>query len=234
MALHSIILKWAFYRFIVSLKLKRLGSGLCSISRSSYVIADLLRLKKMKNILVRVLICWKQMVSIVFGFDFVSHPWTKHVLVKNSVIWEKVKFLLWILEKVEFIGGKPELWLLRADYEPSSYFESKVSISVRSAWNIIMVTHFIHNIAFASSLISVLFVLRCASLRNIRDNEEKDSAFRGMCHMITVNPGGVVQDFIFFCDAVASWINPKPELREMFHKVITVQMLLRSKAQRAL
>lgn len=38
--------------------------------------------------------------------------------------------------------------------------------------------------------------------------------------MITVNPGGVVQDFIFFCDAVASWINPKPELKEMFHKVI--------------
>ncbi|KAF6216915.1 hypothetical protein GE061_001266, partial [Apolygus lucorum] len=25
----------------------------------------------------------------------------------------------------------------------------------------------------------------CSSLRNIRDNEEKDSAFRGMCHMIT-------------------------------------------------
>lgn len=60
----------------------------------------------------------------------------------------------------------------------------------------------------------------CASLRNIRDNEEKDSAFRGMCHMITVNPAGVVQDFIFFCDAVASWTNPKPELKEMFHKIL--------------
>ncbi|KAJ3615086.1 hypothetical protein NHX12_018654 [Muraenolepis orangiensis] len=46
----------------------------------------------------------------------------------------------------------------------------------------------------------------CTSLRNIRDNEEKDSAFRGICMMIGVNPGGVVQDFIFFCDAVASWI----------------------------
>uniref|UniRef100_A0A673GSL2 Transportin-1 n=1 Tax=Sinocyclocheilus rhinocerous TaxID=307959 RepID=A0A673GSL2_9TELE len=33
----------------------------------------------------------------------------------------------------------------------------------------------------------------CTSLRNIRDNEEKDSAFRGICTMITVNPGGVVQ-----------------------------------------
>ena len=34
---------------------------------------------------------------------------------------------------------------------------------------------------------------RCTSLRNIRDNEEKDSAFRGICNMIGLNPGGVVQ-----------------------------------------
>ena len=56
-------------------------------------------------------------------------------------------------------------------------------------------------------------------MRNIRDNEEKDSAFRGVCHMISVNPGGVVQDFIFFCDAVASWVQPKQDLKEMFYKV---------------
>lgn len=65
--------------------------------------------------------------------------------------------------------------------------------------------------------------------------------------MISVNPGGVVQvrssntmvimlsvdpqvemlphlspleqDFIFFCDAVASWVNPKDDLRDMFYKV---------------
>lgn len=61
---------------------------------------------------------------------------------------------------------------------------------------------------------------RCMSLRNIRDNDEKDSAFRGMCQMITVNPGGIVQEFIFFCDAVASWVNPKDDLKEMFTKVI--------------
>lgn len=57
-------------------------------------------------------------------------------------------------------------------------------------------------------------------MRNIRDNEEKDSAFRGMCQMITVNPAGVVPDFIFFCDAVASWVTPKEDLKEMFNKVI--------------
>lgn len=60
---------------------------------------------------------------------------------------------------------------------------------------------------------------RCTSLRNIRDNEEKDSAFRGVCLMIGVNPAGVVQDFIFFCDAIASWVHPKPDLKEMFYKV---------------
>uniref|UniRef100_A0A803Y635 Transportin-1 n=1 Tax=Meleagris gallopavo TaxID=9103 RepID=A0A803Y635_MELGA len=60
----------------------------------------------------------------------------------------------------------------------------------------------------------------CTSLRNIRDNEEKDSAFRGICTMITVNPNGVFQDFIFFCDAVASWISPKDDLRDMFCKIL--------------
>lgn len=60
----------------------------------------------------------------------------------------------------------------------------------------------------------------CTSLRNIRDNEEKDSAFRGMCHMITVNPAGIVPDFIFFCDAVASWITPKDDLKDVFIKIL--------------
>ncbi|XP_049292266.1 transportin-1 [Anopheles funestus] len=60
----------------------------------------------------------------------------------------------------------------------------------------------------------------CSSLRNIRDNEEKDSAFRGMCQMITVNPVGVVPDFIFFCDAAASWMTPQKDLHEMLQKIL--------------
>ncbi|PIO58403.1 HEAT repeat protein, partial [Teladorsagia circumcincta] len=32
----------------------------------------------------------------------------------------------------------------------------------------------------------------CFSLRNIRDNAEKESAFRGICYMINLNPSGVV------------------------------------------
>ncbi|CAB0031945.1 unnamed protein product [Trichogramma brassicae] len=60
----------------------------------------------------------------------------------------------------------------------------------------------------------------CTSLRNIRDNEEKDSAFRGMCLMISANPAGVVNDFIFFCDAVASWVSPRDDLKDMFQKIL--------------
>ncbi|KAG1702063.1 Transportin-1 [Nymphon striatum] len=60
----------------------------------------------------------------------------------------------------------------------------------------------------------------CTSLRNIRDNEEKDSAFRGIATMISINPAGVIQDFIFFCDAVASWNNPKQDLKMMFNKIL--------------
>lgn len=60
---------------------------------------------------------------------------------------------------------------------------------------------------------------RCTSLRHIRDNDEKDSAFRGMCNLITVNPVGVVPDFIFFCDAIASWANPPTDLHQMIQKV---------------
>lgn len=37
--------------------------------------------------------------------------------------------------------------------------------------------------------------------------------------MISVNPGGVVQEFIYFCDAVASWNTPKADLKHMFHEV---------------
>ena len=59
----------------------------------------------------------------------------------------------------------------------------------------------------------------CNTLRNIRDNEEKDSAFRGVCAMITTNPSGVLPHFMFFCDAIASWTNPKSDLKQLFHEV---------------
>lgn len=69
-------------------------------------------------------------------------------------------------------------------------------------------------------------IYRCLSLRNIRDNEEKDSAFRGICNVITLNPQGVINEFLFFCDAVASWNNPKDDLKQKFYSVCRFSVLL--------
>lgn len=60
----------------------------------------------------------------------------------------------------------------------------------------------------------------CVSVRSIRDNEAKDSAFRGICELIKKNPNGVVNDFIFFCDAVACWDEPKPDLKQLFYEIL--------------
>ena len=72
----------------------------------------------------------------------------------------------------------------------------------------------------------------CNTLRNIRDNEEKDPAFRGICSMITMNPNGVLQHFMFFCDAVASWSSPKDDLKEMFHKVLHFSLVLKPQREK--
>ena len=57
-------------------------------------------------------------------------------------------------------------------------------------------------------------------MRDVRDQEEKESAFRGMCNMIAVNDQGIEKDyFVLFCNAVASWSNPPSDLKEQFVKV---------------
>lgn len=38
--------------------------------------------------------------------------------------------------------------------------------------------------------------------------------------MIGVNPAGVVNDFLYFCDAVASWSSPKQDLKQMFNEIL--------------
>jgi hypothetical protein len=56
------------------------------------------------------------------------------------------------------------------------------------------------------------YVSWCASLRNIRDDVEKDSAFRGMCMMIKTNPNAVLKGLVYVCDAIASWYYPADDL----------------------
>ncbi|KAG8926361.1 hypothetical protein FRC03_004321 [Tulasnella sp. 419] len=61
----------------------------------------------------------------------------------------------------------------------------------------------------------------CQALWEIKDNEEKDSAFRGFCTLIQLNPNGISQHFLWFCNAVVKWNTPSDELREMFRKILT-------------
>ena len=62
-------------------------------------------------------------------------------------------------------------------------------------------------------------------MRDVRDQEEKDVAFRGMCNMIAVNDQGIDKDFFSFCDAVASWPGPPSDLKKQFAKVYYIAFL---------
>jgi transportin-1 len=59
----------------------------------------------------------------------------------------------------------------------------------------------------------------CAALWEIKDNDEKDSAFRGFCMLIGANPAGL-GSFIWFCNAVCKWQHPSRELDGMFRSIL--------------
>ncbi|CAN1276351.1 TRN1 [Linum perenne] len=45
----------------------------------------------------------------------------------------------------------------------------------------------------------------CIALSMIRDDVEKEDAFRGLCAMIRANPSGGLSSLVFMCKAIASW-----------------------------
>ncbi|KZV89097.1 ARM repeat-containing protein [Exidia glandulosa HHB12029] len=59
----------------------------------------------------------------------------------------------------------------------------------------------------------------CQALFEIKDNDEKDSAFRGFCSLVQRNPSGISKCFLWFCNAVVRWNTPSPELNEMFGSI---------------
>jgi transportin-1 len=54
------------------------------------------------------------------------------------------------------------------------------------------------------------------ALKDVRDNEEKDSAFRGLCQLIGKNPTGLGGHLTTFVIAAAKYGEPSQELAEMF------------------
>ncbi|XP_024516729.1 transportin-1 isoform X2 [Selaginella moellendorffii] len=45
----------------------------------------------------------------------------------------------------------------------------------------------------------------CQSLAMVRDDIEKEDAFRGLCAMVRLNPGGAAKYFGSICEAIGSW-----------------------------
>ncbi|KAL3647214.1 Transportin-1 [Castilleja foliolosa] len=45
----------------------------------------------------------------------------------------------------------------------------------------------------------------CVALSMIRDDIEKEDAFRGLCAMVRANPPGALNSIVFICKAIASW-----------------------------
>ncbi|KAF8870365.1 transportin-PC [Infundibulicybe gibba] len=60
----------------------------------------------------------------------------------------------------------------------------------------------------------------CQALYEIRDNEEKDSAFRGLCTLVRTNPAGIAKSLLWFCNSIVRWTQPSPELNEMFQQLL--------------
>ncbi|CAH7670873.1 armadillo-type protein [Phakopsora pachyrhizi] len=60
----------------------------------------------------------------------------------------------------------------------------------------------------------------CQALAEIKDNDEKDSAFRGMCLAIEINPHGLTDSFGFWLNAVGRWNRPSEELTLKFKALL--------------
>ncbi|GAB2261870.1 hypothetical protein Droror1_Dr00002867 [Drosera rotundifolia] len=60
----------------------------------------------------------------------------------------------------------------------------------------------------------------CSALARIRDDIEKEDAFRGLCAMVKANPPGALSSFPFMCVAIASWDEIRSE--ELHNEIFQV------------
>jgi len=60
----------------------------------------------------------------------------------------------------------------------------------------------------------------CIAMRNLKDNDEKYQAFKGICQTIATNPQGLMANFVYFCDAIISWQTIPVDLRPQFHQIL--------------
>lgn len=67
--------------------------------------------------------------------------------------------------------------------------------------------------SFAEAMLSVL--------RNIPDHLDKEQAFFGMNAMVKLNPGAILKCFVYYADAVGSWLHVNPKLEAEFATILT-------------
>ncbi|KAM1243604.1 hypothetical protein ACFX11_035368 [Malus domestica] len=61
----------------------------------------------------------------------------------------------------------------------------------------------------------------CIALSMIRDDVEKEDAFRGLCALVRTNPSGALNSLIYLCNAIASWHEIRSEeLHNEVHQVL--------------
>lgn len=59
-------------------------------------------------------------------------------------------------------------------------------------------------------------------LRHTLNNPEKESAYRGFCQIVALNPSGLLPALSIFCDTVGHWTvsSISPEMRDIFKRVL--------------
>ncbi|ORY98161.1 armadillo-type protein [Syncephalastrum racemosum] len=60
-----------------------------------------------------------------------------------------------------------------------------------------------------------------AKSANLRENEEKDSAFQGLCQVIKINPEGVADQLNTLLVSIAQWQLPSPQLSALFAELFS-------------
>lgn len=60
----------------------------------------------------------------------------------------------------------------------------------------------------------------CMLIRNVKDSDEKDLAFRGLCKIVVRHPNFCKENFMYFCDAVASWNDIKLDLKQTIKTIL--------------
>lgn len=59
-----------------------------------------------------------------------------------------------------------------------------------------------------------------ALLRNTRDDADKEQAFHGVNSMVRLNPTAILNCFVYYVDAIASWYHCKPDLELEFATIL--------------